>query len=204
MANLNIQEGKSVIAAIVKENGTTKQIKTPAGANITYGSPLDTLVFLECATSYSDDTSKSINKTDIVGTQNQKISEGSLEETFSYDAQVLDPVALGDTTIVVTDNPVHGLDGSVDPQYLVTSLGLRKAIASGNTYTIRIFYGCDLDANGDADVTTAKEVYDLEKCHISSNSVSISAGAEVTMSIAFDAERRRILGAGDAWNTAPN
>jgi len=203
MVNFNLQEGKSVIAAIVKENGTTKVFQTPADADVVYvDGTLVSLVFLECATNYGQDSSKTINRLDIVGTQNQKISDGSIEDTLSYDALVLDPVALGDDTIAVTtDNPFHGLDSTTDPQYLATAHGLRSAIRSSNTYTIRMFLGCDLDANGDADVTTARDILDLERVHLSSAGTAIPAGAEVTMTVAFDAETVTFPA---AWNTVPN
>lgn len=206
MTDFDIQEAKGVIAAIIKENGTTKVIQTPGDVDIDYDGAGNTaivsLAFLECATSYGQDTSKTINKTDIVGSQNQKISDGSIEDTLTYDAQVLNPVALGDDTIEETTEAIfHGLDSTANPQYLMTSHGLRAAIRSSNTYTIRLFMGCDLDANGDADVTTAKDIVDLERVHLASVSGSVPAGGEVTVSVSFDAETVTFP---TAWNALPN
>lgn len=203
MVEFNIQEAKGVIAAIVKENGTTKQIQTPADGTITYtsGGDLVSLVFMEAASSYSQDSSKTVNKTDLVGTQAQKISEGSIEDTMTYDGLALAPAALGDTTIEFTSGTVHGLDASVNPQYLITATGLRKLFRSANTVTVRLFIGCDLDANDDADVQTAKEIFDLERTHLSGNNFSASGGGDVTLSISFDAETITFPA---AYNSAPN
>lgn len=202
MVVFNIHEGKGVIAAIVKENGTTKNIKQPDDSAIVYVSGnLVAGVFLEAATSYSQDSSKSVNKTDLVGTQNQKISEGSIQDTFNYDALALDPAALNDTTLKYATGTVHGLNAATNPQYLVTSVGLRQMLRSPNTYTIRLFIGCALDANNDADVSTASEVYDLERVHIESNNMSASGGGDVTISVTFSAETMSFPA---AWNSAPN
>lgn len=203
MPTLEVQEAKGVIAAIVKENGTTKTILDEADANIVYtsGGFLVSMVFLECATSYSQDSSKTVNKQDVVGTQTQKISEGSVEDTFTYDAIAIEPNAFGDRTIDVIDNPYHGLDGSVNTQYIMTPHGFRQAFRGGNTFTVRLFYGCSLDANEDADVTTATEVIDLERVHMSSNNTSASGGSDITLSVSFDAETVSFPA---AWNSAPN
>jgi hypothetical protein len=202
MVVFNIHEGKGVIAAIVKENGTVKNLQQPDDTAIVYatGGVLVAGVFLEAATSYGQDSSKSVNKTDLVGTQNQKISEGSIQDTFTYDALALDPAALNDTTIKQSTGTVHGLNAATNAQYLVTSVGLRKMLRSSNTYTVRLFIGCALDANNDADISTASEVYDLERTHIESHNTSASGGGDVTVSVTFSAET---ISFPAAWNTQP-
>ncbi len=201
MVVFNIHEGKGVIAAIVKENGTVKNLQQPDDTAIVYTSgSLVAGVFLEAATSYGQDSSKSVNKTDLVGTQNQKISEGSIQDMFTYDALAIDPAAINDTTIKFATGTVHGMSAVTNPQYLITSVGLRKMLRSPNTYTIRLFIGCALDANNDADITTASEVYDLERVHIESNNTSASGGGDVTISVSFSAET---VSFPTAYNSAP-
>lgn len=202
MVVFNIHEGKGVIAGIIKENGTTKNLQTPSDTAITYVSTnVVSAVFMEAATSYGNDSSKSVNKTDLVGTQNQKISEGSIQDTFTYDALALKPVAINDTTLIFSTGTVHGMNAATNPQFLITSVGLRKMLRSPNTYTIRLWIGCALDANNDADITTAAEVYDLERCHIESLNTSASGGGDVTISVSFSAETASFP---VAYNTAPN
>lgn len=200
MPTYDTWEGKGAIAAIVKENGTTKEIKDPSDVDVVFGSPVTKFVFLEAATNYGQDGSKTVNKTAIVGTQNQRITEGSIEDSLSYDALAIEPAGYADRTVAFTANPTHGLNGATNNQYAVTTYGFRKMFRSTNTYTIRLFLGCTLDANGDADVTTAKEVVDLEKCHISANNNAMAGGGDVTVSLTFDAESVSFPA---AYNTAP-
>lgn len=201
MPTYDTWEAKGVIAAIVKENGTTKQIKDPSDVDIVYGSPVTKFVFLEAATSLGQDASKTVNKTDIVGTQNQRITEGSIEESLTYDALAVEPAAIGDRTVIWTTGTVHGLTASSNNQYALTRVGFNRMFRSTNTYTVRLFYGCALDANGDADITTAVDIIDLEKCHISGNNASASGGGDVTVSVTFEPETASFPA---AYNTAPN
>lgn len=195
-------EATGTIVGIIKETGTTKNLQTPGDVDITYvsGGSVVTVAFLGLATSYSEDSSKTINKQDIVGTQIQKITEGSLDDTLSYDALSIEPAALGDDTVEFTTGTVHGLNAATNSQYLVSTRGLSAMFRSSNTYTIRVWHGCELDVNGDADISTAKEVVDLEKVHISANNQSTSGGGDSTVSVSFDAERVSFPA---AYNSAP-
>lgn len=199
MVSYNLQEAKGVIAAIVKESATAV-LQTPADAVITFGSPVTKYIFLEAATSYGQDTNKTVNKKDVVGSINKKFTEGSLEDTFKYDALAIQPAAIADTTVEFTTGTVHGLNAATNAQYMLTSYGMRKALRSGNKYTIRVFAGCTLDANGDADITTATDVTDLEMCHIASANFNASGGGDVTISLQFEAET---LFQPAAYNTLP-
>lgn len=207
MVSYDTQESKQVVYAIIKEDGTATPVVSADGGttaleqrdNAMTPTRIANYVFMIGATSVGRDTSKTINRTDLVGTQNQRVTDGSISKNLTVDFFALRPAALGDHLYALPAvNPVHGEDATTETQYALTALGADKAISSSNTYTVRIFKDCELDANEDADISTATEILDYEGVHFSSVSESAPGGGDVTLSLGLEAERVTYPAAYDA------